>query len=168
MPTNKKRSPRAPAPVQPCYVGVARGEDVEMPGVVLKKIEYKKRDREECAKLRQKFDSAERKAFLQGIANDPEKRKQLKRAGLTENDIAAMKDGEVPDGWQVHHKLPLDDGGTNDTSNLVLIKQDPHHIAMSNARTQLAKGLEPGKSRIVKFPVPPGFVYPPIASKPRR
>ena len=35
--------------------------------------------------------------------------------------------GLVPDGWQVHHKIPLDQGGTNDVENLVLIKNDPYH-----------------------------------------
>ncbi|MGG1688404.1 HNH endonuclease signature motif containing protein [Pseudalkalibacillus sp. NRS-1564] len=30
-------------------------------------------------------------------------------------------------GYQVHHKLPLDDGGNNDLSNLILIKNDPNH-----------------------------------------
>jgi hypothetical protein len=38
---------------------------------------------------------------------------------LSEDDIARMKDGLNPKGWQVHHNLPLDDGGTNDFANLV-------------------------------------------------
>ncbi len=43
-----------------------------------------------------------------------------------------IEDGLVPDGWQVHHKLPLDQGGTNDLENLVLIKNDPYHKVITN------------------------------------
>ena len=63
------------------------------------------------------------KQFLKGLSNDPNKVKKLKKAGLTDKDIARMKDGLNPKGYQVHHKLPLDDGGTNDMDNLILIKK---------------------------------------------
>ena len=67
----------------------------------------------------------------------------------------------MPQGWQVHHKLPLDDGGTNSFDNLVLIKNDPHHIALTNAQRTLVGDLAVGQSRQVDFPIPRGFVYPP-------
>jgi predicted transcriptional regulator len=32
---------------------------------------------------------------------------QLQRAGLTESEIEGMRRGEIPKGYQVHHKLSL-------------------------------------------------------------
>ena len=49
----------------------------------------------------------------------------LRRAGFTEADILKIQNGYVPTGWQVHHKIPLEGGGTNDFSNLVLIQNEP-------------------------------------------
>lgn len=64
--------------------------------------------------MRNKFNSSERKNFLQDLASDEKKIKQLHDAGLGETDIKNLKKGLVPDGYHVHYKLPLDDGGTND------------------------------------------------------
>jgi hypothetical protein len=68
--------------------------------------------------------------------------------------------GRPPRNWQVHHKLPLDDGGTNDFDNLVLIKNDPYHKAITNAQRKLTKGIEPGQTKEIDFPVPEGFLFP--------
>jgi hypothetical protein len=65
-----------------------------------------------------------------------------------------------PDGYQVHHKLPLDDGGTNDFDNLVLIKNDPYHKALTNAQKALTRDMKPGQTIEVDFPAPEGFMYP--------
>lgn len=56
----------------------------------------------------------------------------MKDAGLSEIDILDIKDGFVPEGWQVHHKLPLDDSGDNSFENLVLIKNEPYHKVITN------------------------------------
>lgn len=66
----------------------------------------------------------------------------------------------VPIGWQVHHKLPLDDGGTNSYDNLVLIKNDPYHKVITNAQMNATRGLKPGESKTMNWPIPDGFVYP--------
>ena len=41
----------------------------------------------------------------------------LRSAGFTEADILKIQNGYVPTGWQVHHKIPLDGGETNDFEN---------------------------------------------------
>ncbi|WP_317451540.1 HNH endonuclease [Pseudoalteromonas maricaloris] len=46
---------------------------------------------------------------------------------MNEREVAKLADGKVPKGWQVHHKIPLDDGGTNSFNNLVLIRNSPEH-----------------------------------------
>jgi uncharacterized protein len=73
-----------------------------------------------------------------------------------------MRNGERPrNNWQVHHKLPLDDGGTNAMDNLVLIKNDPYHLTITNAQAELTRGMTAGETRTLDFPIVPGVVYPP-------
>ncbi|MGG0724315.1 HNH endonuclease [Bacillus mycoides] len=75
------------------------------------------------------------------MADNPEKIKELKKSGILDNDIEDMKEyALVPDGWQVHHKTPLDQGGTNDVENLVLIKTHPYHKVITNE--QVTKMLQ--------------------------
>ncbi|MED1436636.1 hypothetical protein [Bacillus mycoides] len=46
---------------------------------------------------------------MKSMADNPEKIKELKKSGISDNDIEDMKEYPlVPDGWQVHHKTPLD------------------------------------------------------------
>lgn len=140
------------------FAGMLRGEKVQLAGVKTQEIKYVKRNPEETEKLRKVFDSTERKKFLQHLAEDVEK---LKNAGLSDSDIARMNDGLNPKGWQVHHKLPLDDGGTNDMDNLILIKNEPFHKTITNFQNVFAKQLNTGEAKIVKWPIPDGNIYPP-------
>ncbi|RJS53119.1 hypothetical protein CJ480_15495 [Bacillus subtilis] len=142
------------------FVGTLKGEQVLLKGVKVKEISYTKRSPEETTKLRRKFNSSIKKQFLKGLSNDPNKVKKLKKAGLTDKDIARMKDGLNPKGYQVHHKLPLDDGGTNDMDNLILIKNDPYHKAITNEQNSLTKGLTPGETKKINWPIPNGEIYP--------
>lgn len=86
----------------------------------------------------------------------------LLRAGFSENEILSIQSGYVPKGWQVHHKLPLDDGGTNDFSNLILIKNDPFHKVITNFQNSFAQTLSPGETTMVDYPIPEGSIYPPV------
>ena len=72
-----------------------------------------------------------------------------------------MKAGKVPAGYQVHHKIPIDAGGSNSASNLVLIKNDPYHLTVTNYQNSIIKGMKPGDTRVMDWPVIPGFVYAP-------
>ncbi|MDQ0269193.1 T7SS effector LXG polymorphic toxin [Cytobacillus purgationiresistens] len=142
------------------HVGRLKGKEVLLKDILEKEVSYTKRDREEFKQLRKKFNSSERKNFLQDLASDEKKIKQLFDAGLTETDIKNLKSGLVPDGYQVHHKLPLDDGGTNDFINLILIKNDPYHKVLTNSQKGLTKGMKVGDSINIKWPIPEGFIYP--------
>lgn len=66
----------------------------------------------------------------------------LKSHGLSETDIQKLKDGFVPKGYQVHHELPLDDSGTNDFSNLVLIKNEPYHKVITNYQNSIGRTMK--------------------------
>ena len=142
------------------YTGRLRGEEVVLPGVETKQIQYTKRDRAEYTQLRSQFDTKARPDFVKQMANDSETAKQLKQAGIPEEQLLKMQQGGVPKGWQVHHKIPLDDGGTNDASNLVLIKNDPAHLAITNAQNALTRNIAVGETKTIGFPVPGGNIYP--------
>ena len=125
--------------------------------VKMKEITYVKRSLEERKALRKAFDSTERKIFFKKLS---ENEQMLKEAGLTEIDILDMKDGLVPEGWQVHHKLPSDDSGDNSFENLVLIKNDPYHKVITNYQKSIVRGLKEGEFKKIEFPIPDGNVYP--------
>ena len=134
-----------------------RGENVEIPNISLKEIEYAKRAREEYQKLRREFDLTVRKEFLKDISKDTDKLREL---GFSESDIQKLADGLVPKGYQVHHQLPLDDSGTNSFENLVLIKNDPYHKVVTNYQRHIVKGMEVGDSKLVDWPFFTDNIYP--------
>lgn len=109
--------------------------------------------------MRKEFDSKERKYFLKDLSKNED---ELRQAGLSDDDILDMRDGYVPDGWQVHHKLPLDDSGDNSFDNLVLIKNEPYHKVITNYQNSISKGISVGESKVVEFPIPEGNIYPQI------
>jgi hypothetical protein len=74
-----------------------------------------------------------------------------------------MRKGEVPKGYEVHHKTPIDAGGGNNPANLVLISKHPFHKGLTNYQIELTKHLKPGETLKLQWPVPIGFVYPPTA-----
>jgi uncharacterized protein len=145
----------------PSYRATLRGQEVVLDGVRATPVNYVKRDRESYQALRSAFESGARADFARSLTSSPENLAALRRAGLDDAAIARLAEGGIPQGWQVHHKLPLDDGGTNAFDNLVLIKNDPYHLALTNAQRSLVGDLAVGGSRQVDFPIPDGIVYPP-------
>lgn len=155
--------PSKTATDKPDFVGTLKGEKVQLPGVKTQTVEYTKRLRTDAAELRKEFDQAKtggRAMFVKDLSNTPKKVADLKAAGFTDDAIAGMQKGEVPKEWQVHHKLPLDDGGNNSFTNLVLIKNEPYHKAITNEQRKLVGDLKEGQTRTVEFPIPSGAVYP--------
>ncbi|MGF7155486.1 hypothetical protein [Novosphingobium gossypii] len=144
----------------PVYRGTVGGKPVELPHVDSVNVNYVKRDRAEYTQLRKDFDNGTRADFARDLVSTPEGIAAAKRAGLDDTAIARLQDGKIPQGYQVHHKLPLDDGGTNDFDNLVLIQNSPYHTALTNAQRELVGDLPVGGSREVDFPVPQGNIYP--------
>ena len=142
-------------------------ESVPFPAglTVLQDFEFKKKDTATYEKERAAFDSICDK-WLKGLAKDEATVKGLLAAGLTPADIEAMKKGNRPDGYQVHHKLALDDGGTNDTTNFVLIQNDPYHMAITGLHKTECHDLKPGESTTLDWPMPDGIIYPPAPPAP--
>ena len=66
----------------------------------------------------------------------------------------------VPKGWNVHHKIPLDDGGTNEFKNLMLIQDEPYHKAITAFQKTSTNGMQPGEIFETEWPIFDGFLYP--------
>jgi len=115
-------------------------------------VEYQKREPVAVAALRVEFDGV-RASFLEDLAQSH--RDELVAAGFTETQIEMVARGRCPTGFQVHHVIPLDDGGTNDFLNLILIRNQSEHTAITAYQNQIIRNLAPGESRRVDFPTPP-------------
>jgi len=143
------------------FIGILKGEKVTLPNVKGQTIQYTKVSTEKLAELRKAFNTTDRKEFLSYLSSDREMLQQLKTAGLTDTDILKMKNGYVPTGYQVHHKIPLDGGGTNSLDNLVLIKNDPYHKVITNTQNSVTSGVKSGQTiKIDNWPTPEGKIYP--------
>jgi hypothetical protein len=134
-----------------------RGKDVTLTDVKVQEISYVKRKSTELKSLRGEFNKTARRAFLEDLGNNAE---YLRNAGFSETDIQKIQNGRVPNGWQVHHKLPLDDSGTNSFDNLVLIQNEPYHKVITNYQNGIARRMKIGDIQTVEWPMLNGKIYP--------
>jgi hypothetical protein len=71
--------------------------------------------------------------------------------------------GELPSGmgqfYQIHHKIPREFGGTNDFDNLMIIRQDPYHAALSREIQLLTPGMSAGHTVEVMIPIFQGKIF---------
>ncbi|MBK8012125.1 MAG: HNH endonuclease [Deltaproteobacteria bacterium] len=134
-------------------------------GWTFQRIEFKKRPEAERVALRTEFNRSVRTAYLRQLAES--RRDELYVHGLAPTEVAAMAKGDLPFGYQVHHIIPLDDGGTNAFENLILLRNNREHSALSAYQNAFTRGLSPGDSVTVDYPVPiraENFaVYPPAS-----
>ena len=139
------------------FKGTLKGAEVELPNVKTQKISYTKRNPADTSVLRNEFKSTARKDFMKDFAK--QNKTKLRDMGVSEKDITKILDGKVPDGYQVHHKLPLDDGGNNNLDNLVLIKNDPYHKVIANYQNNATRNLLPGEKIDIDWPIPEDNFY---------
>ena len=124
----------------------------------------RKPDREQYKQERKDFDRTVRGEWLKHIGR--KETEQLRAAGLSQKEIDRMvEEGKPPDGYQVHHRIPLDDGGTNHWDNLILIKDNVEHRALHgyyNPAELRIRQLAYGETATVALPVPPAdtVIYP--------
>ena len=137
----------------------------EMVGFTYECVSYERRgDRQQYKELRYEFDRKERGAWLKEIGKS--RRQELVAAGLSQKDVDNMaKYGWPPQGYQVHHRIPLDDGGTNARDNFILIRDNVEHRALHgyyNPAELRIRLLAYGEKAEVALPVPPKdtLVYP--------
>jgi hypothetical protein len=160
---SKPRHDPQPVPAGETFTGTLRGETLSFPNVPMMRIRYTKRPAAEREKLRSIFDrenTGVRARFLKSLVDNRDKIEHLRGLGVPDWLIENMKRGKIGTRrWQVHHKYPLDDGGTNDFDNLIFIKNDPLHIAITNYQNAITRGLATGQTTVITFPVPQGSIY---------
>lgn len=150
-----------PAPVTVYHHSGARN----LNGFSYQSVPYtKKLDRALYKRERYDFDRKERALWLRDVGVTHAQ--ALRSAGIPQREIDRMVDvGKPPDGYQVHHRLPLDDGGTNSPDNFILIKDDVEHRALHgyyNPAELRIRHLAHGETATVALAVPPKdtVIYP--------
>ncbi|MDY8332041.1 Hcp1 family type VI secretion system effector [Escherichia coli] len=139
------------------YLGKLRGQQKLLDGIDIIEIIYIKRPSKDLANLRKEFNKTVRKNFLIKLAKTSEA-----SGRFNAEDLLRMRKGNVPLNYNVHHKLSLDDGGTNDFENLVLIENEPYHKVFTNMQSRIAKGILVGESKITPWAILSGSIYPPM------
>ncbi|GAL04607.1 hypothetical protein JCM19237_1279 [Photobacterium aphoticum] len=143
------------------FTGNYKKELIKLKDVEFIDLYYKKRDRSEYNQLRKDFNNRVRKEFLKELSLDEGALTQLRQHGVSESEILKLSNGKVPKGYQVHHKIPLDDGGNNDKDNLVLIRNSPEHSIFTTYQKQKTSLLEVGGEGVnIEWPIPKWSVYP--------
>ncbi|WP_232298346.1 HNH endonuclease signature motif containing protein [Erwinia typographi] len=138
------------------FLGKYRKSPVFLRNIEIVKMQYIKRSPDESRILRSAFDNGVRKKFVKSIADNSNVVQRL-----SETQRGVLSKGGVPDGYQVHHKLPLDDSGTNSFDNLVLIKNEGIHPVFTNAQANISRSLTSGgEAPTVLWPKPKGVIYP--------
>ena len=127
------------------------GVEHTMPDWHMEEISYTKRTDAEREALRVRFAPV-REAFMKDLAENHAA--ELRAAGISDADVALMADGKVPSDYRVHHKLSLDDGGTNAPSNLVLMRQKPDHQLITNYQYEQTRGMSAGQTQEMEWPMP--------------
>lgn len=120
-------------------------------GIPCKTVVFKLPPKAEREAMRMEFEQGKRSEFIKYLAETQQD--ALKRAGITQKQMEGMKRGYTPHGFNTHHKVPIYGGGTNDFSNLVLIRREPWHDMLHyhliNGQT---KSMVEGESRRVVIP----------------
>jgi len=148
------RNPRATTELT-SYLGKYKKNHVLLKEIKVEEINYTRRDRAEYYALRKEFSNKIRPAFLKTLPEHPEA-----VSTFDSNDLKRLANGRVPSGWEVHHKIPLDDSGTNSMDNLILMKQSPYHSALTKTQGIIQKDLPYNGTTKILWPSPKGVVYP--------
>ena len=133
-------------------------------GVPVIDVSYTAIGKKRVKELRKSF-SAQRKAFLKHLTKT--QASVLTALGITDSALEKMEKGYTPNGYNVHHKLPLAGGGKNEFSNFILIKNDPYHTDFHKVSDLQICKMQEGETKIVKMPVPDGSIFIPPSEKQR-
>ena len=93
-------------------------------GFKLKETEFKMPPKSEREAMREQFKKEVRPSFLKYVAEHFVD--ELHAMGISDAGLARMREGYSVNGYNVHHKLPIHGGGTNDFKNLIIMLIAPH------------------------------------------
>ena len=108
---------------------------------------YRKRSKGNVKRMRKSFNKKKRKEFVIYLANKHED--YLRSKGISASDIAKMKNGKVPPGYEIHHIVPLYRGGSNNKNNLILMEKEYHKINSSTLH-DYDEALNPFDNQYIK------------------
>ena len=137
------------------FLGRYKRNRVLIQNIDVVEMDYVKRDSLEQKMLRNTFNSTVRRDFAKSIAEHPD---VINRLSASQREF--LQAGLIPKGYSVHHKLPLDDTGTNDFLNLVLIRNTTEHSVFTTTQNAISRGMASGEQKTVLWPVPRGVIYP--------
>ncbi len=140
-------------------------------GLKLKEVEYTVPSKADRQARRAEFNGVRgengeiivegvRSKFVKMLAKDHEK-ELVERLGLTERDIQGMREGYVPNGFNVHHKVALHGGGRNEFSNFILTPLYPHDQWHKDVMDAQLLGIREGETRTIKVPWTDEMIYDP-------
>lgn len=125
-------------------------------GIPVVEIPYTGVSKKHVKELRREFNGL-RKAFLKELAKT--QTAALKQMGFSDNMLADLAKGNSPNGFNVHHKIPLAGGGKNEFSNFILIKNAPYHTDIHKVSDLQIPRIKEGETKFVKIPLPQGNVF---------
>ena len=136
-------------------------------GMKLTEMDYYVPPLEERKQRRREFDGDRengvegmRSKFLKMLVSTQEK-VLVERLGLTQTDLDGMRKGFTPNGFNVHHKLPLHGGGKNEFSNFILTPLYPHDQWHKDIIEKQAEGIATYKVRKILIPWTDDMIYDP-------
>lgn len=121
----------------------------EIHGFKLKEVDWVVPDLKVRKQKRKAFNGV-RKSFLLEIGRTHEK--ELQDLGMTKKQIDLIKEGKVPVGFNVHHKLPIHGGGQNEFSNLILMPCKQHNDLHQIVLDPQVERMDAGASKKVMLP----------------
>ncbi|MGN0903754.1 MAG: HNH endonuclease [Alphaproteobacteria bacterium] len=125
-------------------------------------MEFKVPPLEERQERRREFETGVRADFIRHLART--QYKELRAAGITDKQIRGMRQGYTPNGFNTHHMVPIHGGGTNDFSNLILMRRVPYHDMLHNqVINPQIRGIQEGESITIKIPFSDKKVFVPDA-----
>lgn len=142
------------------FVCKVNGQIYRLDDAVAVAFEYVKRDRQELQTLRDAFNAGAKQEFVKWVAASHAD--QLRTVGLSEQQIAkALSSGTLNEygrrEFEVHHVRPLDDGGNNHFSNMVIVATGAHRPPCHAMHAAQARATLPGgKFQIVLMVPKPG------------
>jgi len=97
-----------------------------------------------------------RDTFIKDLGNNHVA--ELEKAGFSPSQVKSARAGFIPNDWEVHHVIGLGQGGSNDQSNLLLIKNDKHALITGQQNSAMAGMVLNGKPHEVDVLLPPAGI----------
>jgi hypothetical protein len=146
--------------VQNTFFGRSGLKPIGFAGVSTRTKQLSKVSQAAYDKVTRDLENRARPAFLKSLAM--KNKSELRKVGFSDKEISNMAQTGVLPAWaqrgpralQVHHIQPKDVGGANDFDNLVLMKNSPHHNAITQEVRAFTAHMERGDGQVIEMELP--------------